>query len=131
MANENCLLLSNFEHYGQIKMGFKKHLNASHLSRKLWSLVIRFGEVLLFPSHSGIPANLMSPTYFKIQHMNLLWKASVLAFFKKSGHSELQSRGFFSHLYKNVSASFLNLATNFRRKFSFQTRQWTKSTAFL
>lgn len=45
MANENCLLLLNFEHYGQIKM-FNlnlKHFNAPHLSKKkdkLWSLVI-------------------------------------------------------------------------------------------
>lgn len=36
MANENCLLLLNFEHYGQIKM-FNlnlKHFNAPHLSKK-------------------------------------------------------------------------------------------------
>lgn len=29
MANENGLLLSNFEHYGQIKMGFKKTIKCT------------------------------------------------------------------------------------------------------
>lgn len=36
MGNESRLLVSNFEHFGQIKM-FNlnlKHLNASHLSKK-------------------------------------------------------------------------------------------------
>lgn len=107
MANENCLLLSNFEHYGQIKMGFKKHLNASHLSRKLWSLIIRFGEVLLFPSHSGIPANLMLPTYFKIQHMTCFGKQVYLPFLKKVDIVSYNLKGFFHTYTKMYQLHFL------------------------
>lgn len=63
--------------------------------------------------------------------MTCFEKQMYLPFFRKVDIMSY-NLGVFFHIYrKNISASFLNLATNFRKKFSFQTRQWTKSTVFL
>lgn len=53
MANENYLLLLNFEHYGQIKMLNLnlKHFNAPHLSKK----VMIFGYLIWEGSPIPIP----------------------------------------------------------------------------